>query len=78
MRKSKLDSQLEHARILNMELIKLINNLHHQIHQQSKSELEQVKSLNPSMVKPFRLTYLASLSTLNLNHRLSDLLFDVD
>ena len=43
--KSKLENELEHARILNMELIKLINN-QHQIHQHSKAELEQVKSLN--------------------------------
>ena len=43
--KSKLESELEHARILNMELIKLINNQHDQIHQHSKAELEQVKSL---------------------------------
>ena len=44
--KSKLENELEHARILNMELIKLINNQHDQIHQHSKAELEEVKSLN--------------------------------
>ena len=46
--KSKLENELKHARILNMELIKLINNQHEgewrktQIHQHSKAELEQV------------------------------------
>ena len=44
--KGKLENEREHARILNMELIKLINNQHDQIHQHSKAELEQVKPLN--------------------------------
>ena len=44
--KSKLENELEHARILHMELIKLINNQQDQIYQHSKAELEQVKSLN--------------------------------